>query len=485
MTRKPLEPTLLLLYTAVFWAATGWACVRERLWFDELITAYLVRLPSLTALWRCLLEATDNNPPLYHLAARASVAVLGESALALRLPAMLGVWLFSLCVYRFVRVHAGPGYAWTALFLAIASGIGPYAHEARPYGLVLAGCGIALVGWQAAAGHGPRGLGLAGVAVGLAVGVTSHYYSVLLVLPLVAGELARIRDRRRIDVPMALAMALGMAALLPCLPLIAPIRAFQKSFWSKPGPLSIPVSYTVLIGPTAPILALAMLALGCRLSRAGKPPAAAPMLTWSETVVVVSFVGYPVLAFLLAVAATGAYADRYVLPAVAGLAVLASCASAAVANRSARIGWTLALAGLAGAVASRAASHVKDQERFAPVAGLIRPLGLATEPGPIVVCNPDLFLQLNYYAPRGLTERLLYLEAGQNTAEDVLRRLKRHAPLRVEKLESFLDGRPPGSTLYLYGRADDWLANTMPMVSRHMDVRYDDVNRMLSLVTLR
>lgn len=484
-SRSRLEVGGLALYSAVFLVTGGMTCREMRLWLDELITAYLARLPSLTALWRCLLDATDNNPPLYHLAVRLSVAALGDGALAIRLPALLGFWLFTLCVYRFVRARCEAAYAWTALFLVVASGAGTYACEARPYGLVLAGCGLSLVGWQAATGAGARWLGLWGIAFGLAMAVASHYYSVLLVVPLAAGELARCRIRRRLDIPILLAFTAGLAAILPCRPLIAPIRALQKSFWAKPEPLSISNSYTFLIGPTAPILALSAVALGGLLAlgpRAhDRDDSAQPT---HEVVAILTLAAYPFLVFLLALTVTRAYVDRYTLPAVAGLAIVAALSADRLAGGSRRIGTLLATVALVGAITARLTGLVRDLERFIPPEQMIQPLALATERGPIVVGNPDLYLQLTYYAPRHVTDRLIYLEAQQNTAEEILKRLERWAPLRVRRFPDYLRTLPADAPVYLYGRSDDWLANTMPMIADRMEVLYDDVRRILFRITL-
>jgi hypothetical protein len=129
--------------------------------------------------------------------------------------------------------------------------------------------------------------------------------------------------------------------------------------------------------------------------------------------------------------------------------------------------------------------HLRDPERFVSPRELLAPLSLATEPAPIIVSDSRLYLQLAYYAPRSVADRLVYLEDEQNTAERILIRLERWAPLRIEHYPDYLRTRPRGSIVYLYGRADDWLANTMPMISERMEVRYLDVRRMVARVTLK
>lgn len=485
----------LLLYSTVYFAGTSYQCWRIRLWFDELITANLARLESVHDLWRCLLDATDNNPPLYHLAVRGSVRLLGYGPVAFRLPAMVGFWVFTLCVFRFVRVRCGSPYAWAALLITFSTGAAPYAFEARPYGLVLAGCGLALVGWQAAAGAGRRGLGLAGIVLGLAIAVTSHYYSVLLAVPLAAGELVRSRQRGRIDPAVWMAFAVGLAALLPCYPLIAPIRAFARTFHSKPEFLSIARSYGFLLEYATPVIGLAVLGLGGWLARGGDRANVGPAIPAHEVAAVLALVAYPILAFALATGVTGALAERYALPAAAGLAIAPALAAFRAARGSPRVGGFLVAITLLGAVTARGWFNHRYLERFIPPSQMIKPLADAPDPAPpIAVSNGDLYLQLLYYAPESVAGRFLYLEAGQNTYEMVLSRMRRWAPMRVENLYTFLASAPPGTEFYIYGWPGDWLPSvltvlpTIPRVTRRlerMEVLYMDFRRMLLRVRLR
>jgi hypothetical protein len=78
---------------------------------------------------------------------------------------MIGFWVMSVCVFRFVQRRTSALFATLAtLFLLATPGYG-YAYEARPYGLVLGCCGLSLLGWQHATGNRKRKLGLAIVAL--------------------------------------------------------------------------------------------------------------------------------------------------------------------------------------------------------------------------------------------------------------------------------------------------------------------------------
>src|SRR6185295_14459378 len=93
-------------------------------------------------------------------------------------------------------------YGLLAAALTFATGALRYATEARPYGLVVGFCALALVCWQAAADDHCRKLSLTGVAVAVAAAISSSYYAVLILAPLGAGELVRSLTRRKIDWPV-------------------------------------------------------------------------------------------------------------------------------------------------------------------------------------------------------------------------------------------------------------------------------------------
>src|SRR5262249_49561307 len=152
----------------------------------------------------------------------------GENPLAYRLPALVGFFVLSLCLFRFTSRRCGRPYACLAVLFAFAtSAHSIYAYEARPYGLLLGFTGLALVCWQSA-GVGSR-LARFGLALSLAAAVSTHYYAVLIFVPLGLAELVRALRRQRLDVPMAVALLAGLAPLLAYFPIVQKARAVLTS----------------------------------------------------------------------------------------------------------------------------------------------------------------------------------------------------------------------------------------------------------------
>ena len=165
---------LITRYEALFVSAAAAGCAFVQawnsfrpLWFDELFTFFVSRLPDLDHMFRAM--PADGNPPLYHLLARVSLRLLGETSFAVRLPSILAFTAAALAVYCFVRRRRGPVLALFAMLALACSGMAKYGSEARPYALLLAFTGLTLVSWQAATEENrPRLMPLIGVALGIA-----------------------------------------------------------------------------------------------------------------------------------------------------------------------------------------------------------------------------------------------------------------------------------------------------------------------------
>ena len=234
---------LLVGISTLYFVCTDMLAARKPLWYDELVVLHVARLRTLADLWAALRAGADFNPPLYHVATHGTFAVLGAGSLATRLPAMIGFWVMALSLFRFVGRRCGPLYGWVGLLFPLTTGAyGLYAYEGRSYGAVLGCCGLALVCWQSAAEGERRGIALAGLALSLGAAVASHYYAVLLFIPLLLGEMVRWLSRRRVDPAMGLALLAGLVPLALLLPLIQEAMAYRHSFWARPEWSAVPRS---------------------------------------------------------------------------------------------------------------------------------------------------------------------------------------------------------------------------------------------------
>jgi len=171
----------------LFLAAAVVLSARSKMWFDELFTYYMVHQASSSEMIRALKERCDAQPPLYPLVVRVLAPVLGSGPLALRFPSAIGVTVMGLCVFAFVLRRLPALYALLAMLFAYNS-TRYFATEARCYGLVLGCAGVALLCWQRVTERRRRSLALFGLALALACGISLHYFTVFLLLPLSARQ---------------------------------------------------------------------------------------------------------------------------------------------------------------------------------------------------------------------------------------------------------------------------------------------------------
>lgn len=210
MTRLPSKPSKLelLALAAILLLATALRTyeLNAGLWYDEILTLKdFVRLPPETLIHT---YGSLNNHILYTWMAKGSVALFGETATALRLPAVL-LGLGSIAaVWLLVRRMATPGVALaTALLLAVSYHHVWFSQNARGYtGMMLF---ATLAGWSLlralastrmswwmvfgvmSAGALLVHLSSIFVIAGLGVALLGHILLTCHASPAVAGRLAR------------------------------------------------------------------------------------------------------------------------------------------------------------------------------------------------------------------------------------------------------------------------------------------------------
>lgn len=105
------------------------------LWVDELVTFFVVRHPGDPSF------AVAPQVPLsiYYWLPRASLAIFGDSEIALRLPSILAMAAALYFIARLAAKLIHPAAAWFAVFAALAfRNFDYFAVDARPYGLGIA-----------------------------------------------------------------------------------------------------------------------------------------------------------------------------------------------------------------------------------------------------------------------------------------------------------------------------------------------------------
>lgn len=461
-----------LLVTFVVLSAAV-AAARRPLWNDELFTYSFGHLPDTATLWRELGRGAEQTPPGFYLVTQASIRLFGGSDLALRAPEIAGFAVATCCTYAVAARRTSSLYGLIAALVLVCSSARAYAFEARPYALVMACAGLALVSWQRATDGGTgRRAGLVGLAASLAAAVAFHYYAVLLLLPFGAALVVHARTARRVDRPLLLALLLGLTPLAVFSPLIVSSYGYSATFWAVPrwlqpieffgdvaGPvLSLPLVSTPVVAVAVAVVAGTAVALRRRPAGARAPA----RLPGHEVVLVVTLALLPFAGIVVAKLVTGAFVSRYVISAVLALAVVAGVLLHHLGRRLVVAG-PVAVCALAVAGAWLAVADVRrvegDHRRRTETAAF-----LEAESGgeQVVIASSHEFFELSHDAARGGGgPGLVYLAdpesalrwLGTDTVEGGLVQLQDFAPLQVAAYERYLATH---GDFLLYGEQLDW-----------------------------
>lgn len=444
----------LAAFSVFFIAITALRALAKTLWYDELFTYYMSRLPDAGAIWSAMKGGADLNPPLLYFATRAAQTVLGDGLVATRLPAILGFLLMLLCVFRFVAHRCGAAVAFASMLVPALSGAYAFAYEARSYGMVLGFCGLSLVCWQAATEDRPRRLALAGLFLSLAAALLSHCYAVLVVIPVALGELTRGFRQRRVDWPVWISLAAACSVTVTYIPLVAASHRFTlDNVTFRPTLKLVATSYQMLFEPLILVLAvaLAIVAASRRSGDADTAPTRPAGFPLHEIAAALGLAMTPLFAYLVAKLVSHVFMERYGLAAVIGFAILFAAFTRRTAGRR-----TIAAAALpvlfsawfAGASGLWIVEATRS--RVLAASAPARPHAYEVPPQviemdlPFVASNGLFFLEADHYAPQAFVSRLVYLTdpdaAVRYTGTDVFDRgfpiMHRWFPIRA-RLEDY------------------------------------------------
>ncbi len=202
---------------------------------------YLVRWTDSVATLHQLLQVQLHTPisldPIfYHALVHFCLKAFGDHAeiFALRLPSLLGFLLMQVCLYRFVRRFSSETAAVFAMAFPAATATLFYAVQARPYALLLGLFALVMLNWQNAirAEENRRGTLLI-LAAGIAIAFNTHYFAILLLAPLCGAELYRSIAHRRVDVPVVVAIIVGMAGIVFTLPFARAAAVFHQHYYTS------------------------------------------------------------------------------------------------------------------------------------------------------------------------------------------------------------------------------------------------------------
>lgn len=322
--RPGVRTIVILLLSALYFADTLLRASLKTFWFDELFTVSLCRLPSFHATWNAVLHGSDFNPPLLYLLTRAAEGILGEGLIATRLPAILGFWIFGMCLYLFTSRRLGRTAGCIAALAPIFTLAHYYSYEARAHGIVLAWCGLMLVCWQRSREQAPgdswRAAGWSvGLGLSLLGALLTHVYAVYLAVPFFLVEAIALIRRRRPSFVTCVTLLTAIALVTPLyLRMVSTFKAVNSA-----GGLPLHNFILAIYGPSL-LLMLAAIALTYRERTRSQPDPDGPAagFTTDESIVAYGLILLPVIGGIGVQLSHGPYFDRYFLGCTAGFALL-------------------------------------------------------------------------------------------------------------------------------------------------------------------
>lgn len=454
----------VVLLSIVYFADVMWRSSRKPFWFDELFTVYLCRLPSMKSTWTAVQHGADFNPPLFYLFTRISEKLFGEGPIATRLPEMLGVWLFCFCLFVFVGRRLGrlPGLiaaAFPLLTLAFH-----YAYEARPHGITLGWCGLALVCWQRVVEEkSGRILWNAAFLLVMLGSMLTHVYAVYLIVPFALAEAYGFLAKRKLHWGIVAGLIVPLAIVVPIfLPMVRTYKGIMPAMPSGGRTLLTGLldfaSNTLGTSVFALLFFLVIFCCGVLFSKrfvALAPEREQSPVLRLEVVLAICFLTLPLFGILGINVSHAGFFYRYFLAALAGVAILLAYGSAwlrpRICGQLVAIFMLLLICGDLALVAGNVARGKADD--------LVEPSGklnFATAPNrvmeldePLQRLKPDLplldidhfkYIYLYYYAPAALVQRMYF---GAPTSTDTFSRSYRalkdwaHVDFRQTDFASF------------------------------------------------
>lgn len=333
------------LFSVLYFADIFLKASRKCFWFDELFTTYLCRLPSFKATWTAVLHGADFNPPMLYLLTRSAQRLFGEGLIATRLPAMVGFWVFSVCLFLFVSRRAGVVSGFISGMFPFFTLAQYYAYEARAHAIVLGWSGLTLVCWQRSGEEQAKSkyLWLAGFGLCLLGALLTHVYAVYLILPFAIVELYNFVHRGpNWGILSTMASVFISVVLIVYLPLFRMYRASVPSSFRGSSHDLLERFLENTLGPALIVLLLSVFLFALDAVRPIRLAEVTTRIPKREMLVAIVLACVPLVALIGCKISHGPFIERYFLVSIAGFSMALGFASFRVQG----VSWTAkALAG--------------------------------------------------------------------------------------------------------------------------------------------
>jgi hypothetical protein len=309
-----------ILFVAFSFLSSLWIASHRRLWYDEIFTLFVARLPDSATIWRALASAADTLPPSSYLLVRLFDRALGPPELAARIPSALALALGLLITFDCVRRLTDNLHALASLAMLSCSLLPYYGYEARPYALFFMLAAAQFWLWVYAPDNRKSSAILFGAAFFLAFSV--HYYTALCLIPYAVFEASLWKPWKA---PSAKLLAGILGTLLSVAVFSRQIlgaRTISSSFWAHPTHSALLRIFAELFpfGMLAGAATLLFLAWSVRPERTPVAPMLpSERLGWF-------FLLIPLVGYVAATFVTNAFHVRYFIGLLPGVAVAFACA---------------------------------------------------------------------------------------------------------------------------------------------------------------
>jgi len=375
------------------------------MWADESLELSVIRAGNLQQMWNALMDGIQTHPPVLDLATQLLFRVFGDSLFVARMPSALCFCLMCLCLARIVWRYAPPSYAAATFFLPFATTLREWGSGARPYAPMLGFSALTLLCWDNLQNTDGRRQVRWRIAflLSLAMTLSTHFYAILILLPLGLGELAKWILRKRPDWPTILCFPVALVPYCLWLPvLISGGRIFLRHYASRAEFQTLYEFFGSLVFslPWVGIVLLLFAAAGLGAMRA--EAAQRPWVSQAQRLMLVVSCGFlllPFCGYLLGVLWTGWFPPKYYMIAAFGLILGLPLLLPALTSWREAVGLCvfLAMAGHGLLVGARGVSYFWRSERPYPSLAEIR--RLIPDPQPDIVFSAPMhvgpFLEAN------------------------------------------------------------------------------------------
>lgn len=321
------------------------------------------------------------------------------------------------------------------------------------------------------------------MALCLAIAVSSHYFGVFLLWPLLVGEAVRYRQSRRFSRALLVAMSVGIAPLIFFLPLLRDAKRYASGFWAQPEIVKdsqmflaqfLELFWIVALVNICGILVVMLRSSSWRMRREKiesriTPIKVAMTIPIHEIAAIVALALLPIVCVTAALLAHSGYVFRYAVAGVVGACLLLGIVAAWVEKRLPATRWMFLTACLLCVFINQVTQSVWRREGEDRVlersARLQQTVRKSVPPEfPIVVGSSRRFLELSHYAPPDLRRRLVYLPnvslsrryLKNDTGDLAMLKLARYAPISVRDYRNFFNNNRR-FILLDSGGGDQWI----------------------------